>query len=618
AEDEVIGRTSTELGLWSDLRDRDRLRAAIEGAGRIDQMPATIAARSGRLVSVLVSAARFTMDGRGYMVVNARDVTVAEQTRLEHAAIFGRASIGIALTRDQRFVHANDRFETLFGWTGGGLIGQPGAAVWLDDADYAEIGRLASPLLSSGQPFEIEREMKRRDGSRFWCRLIGQAVDPSRPGMGGTIWIADDITERRRLDAALSAARDAAESASRAKSAFLANTSHEIRTPLNALLGLARLALDEHIEATTRTRYLEQILASAQGLEAILSDILDFSKIEAGKFTVEAAAFDLGQLLEAVQASYRPPAKARGLALDLVVDESLASIVMGDALRIRQILGNFIANAIKFTAEGAIRIDVRAAAPGVVRLAVTDTGTGIAPELQLLLFQPFSQGDVSTTRRYGGTGLGLSICRQLAELMGGRVGVESQPGAGSTFWAELPLPAAMLQGDLLDSAATEGERLQGARVLLVEDNPVNMMIAAATLAQWGVVVSEARDGRMAIDAVEAAARDGRPFDLVLMDVQMPVLSGHDATIELRKRWNAETLPIIALTAAALVSERDMAMAAGMNDFLTKPIDTPKLRRTLARHVRRTPAAPAASTAATLRKAENEAAATSPEASRAAE
>ena len=584
--EEAVGRTADELGLWHDPNDPCRLRAALDGEGRIDAMPARIATRAGRLASVLISAVRFNMDRRDYVVVNARDVTAAEQTRLEHAAIFERASIGIALTRDRRFVQANPRFEAIFGWPAGELRDQPGSAVWIDDAEYAEISRLAGPLLAAGQPFEIEREMKKRDGDRFWCRLLGQAVHPDRPGEGGTIWIADDVTERHRLDALLAAARDAAEAASKAKSAFLANTSHEIRTPLNGLLGLARLALAESLPPETRRYHLEQILACAQGLEGILSDILDFSKIEAGKFTLETSAFDLRELLAAVQASYRPITDAKGLTLELEVEAGLASVVNGDPVRIRQILGNFITNAVKFTLEGGIRIVATAGASGGVRLAVVDSGSGVDEQLLSRLFQPFSQGDASTTRAVGGTGLGLSICRQLARLMGGDVGVETRVGAGSTFWAELPLPPAVLPGDALISEAGENERLRDARILLVEDNPVNMMIAVATLVQWGVDVAEARDGRAAIEAVHEAARAGRPFDLVLMDVQMPLMSGHEAATELRKTWDAHALPIVALTAAALVSERDLALAAGMNDFLTKPIDAPKLRRTLARHVRR--------------------------------
>jgi CheY-like chemotaxis protein/nitrogen-specific signal transduction histidine kinase len=404
-----------------------------------------------------------------------------------------------------------------------------------------------------------------------------------RPSHGGTIWIADDITERRRLDAALAAARDAAEAASRAKSAFLANTSHEIRTPLNGLLGLARLALREALDPQLRREYLEQIFASARGLEGILSDILDFSKIEAGKFTLDIVVFDLRDMLQAVDASYRALAEAKGLTFELALDPALPARVSGDPVRVRQILGNFITNAVKFTVAGGIRVEASPAVAGV-RLAVVDSGAGIGAELIDQLFQPFSQVDPSMTRGYGGTGLGLSICRQLARLMGGEVGVASERGTGSTFWAELPLPAAEASANAASTEAGDAERLNAAHVLLVEDNPVNMMIAAATLAQWGVQVEEARDGRTAIAAVAAAARRGRPFDLVLMDVQMPVMSGHEATIELRKAWSPKALPIIALTAAALVSEREVALAAGMNDFLTKPIDEPKLRRVLARHV----------------------------------
>ena len=587
SSDEVVGRTATELGLWSDVRDRDRLRAAMEESGRVGEMPATLRTRSGELASVLISAARFEMDGRAYMVVNARDVTVVERTRLEHAAILERASIGIALTRDRRFVQANPRWEAIFGWDVGTIVGEPGAAVWVDADDYAEIGRLAGPVLGAGQPFEIEREMRRRDGSSFWCRILGQAVDPMRPSHSGTIWIADDVTERRRLDAALAAARDAAEAASRAKSAFLANTSHEIRTPLNGLLGLARLGLRESVDAPLRRQYLEQILESAQGLEGILSDILDFSKIEAGKFTLDTVVFDVRETLGALHASYKSLAEAKGLAFELVVDAALPPSVNGDPMRVRQILGNFITNAVKFTDRGGIRIEAEAKPAGIIRMAVIDTGAGVDHELRERLFQPFSQGDAGATRRFGGTGLGLSICRQLARLMGGEVGIESGDGEGSTFWVELPLAAASTL-DGLTADASDGERLQATRILLVEDNPVNMMIAAATLAQWGIEVHEARDGRMAIAAVEAAAGQGRPFDLVLMDVQMPVMSGNEATLELRKAWSPRALPIIALTAAALVSEREQALASGMNDFLTKPIDAPKLRRTIVRHVRRMP------------------------------
>jgi CheY-like chemotaxis protein len=223
-----------------------------------------------------------------------------------------------------------------------------------------------------------------------------------------------------------------------------------------------------------------------------------------------------------------------------------------------------------------------------VRLTVSDTGPGVPIDVQERLFAPFTQADTSTTRRYGGTGLGLSICRQLARMMGGEVGVESVPGQGASFWAELPLPASTLAPLAPNTEDADLARLRGARVLMVEDNPVNMMIAVAILEQWGVDVAQAGNGRAAVEAVHGAARADRPFDLVLMDVQMPVMSGHEAARELRRDFDSQALPIIALTAAALVSERDAALAAGMDDFLTKPVDAPKLRETLVRHLKPRP------------------------------
>jgi len=585
AAQEAIGRSATDLGIWQDLADRDRLFELVTSKGSVSDFPVQVRTKAGARRSMLLSAARFQMDRRDYLVINARDVTDSERTRLEHAAILERASIGIAFTRDRRFVQANPRFEAMFGWSLGQLSSQPGSVVWANDADYAEVGRLATPLLSKGEQFEIEREMRRKDGTLFWCRLVAQVVDRSHPSQGGTIWIADDVTERRRLDQALGAARDAAEAASQAKSSFLANTSHEIRTPLNGLLGLARLALRPDIDAERRQHCLAQILDSAQSLAVILSDILDLSKIEAGKIALEDVPFPLREPLAGVYQSYRTMAEVKGLEMQLVIADDLPHTVTGDPVRMRQILTNFVTNALKFTERGTIRIEATAESGGVLRLAVTDTGSGVDPETQIRLFRPFSQGDSSTTRRYGGTGLGLSICRELARLMGGDVGMQSRPGFGSTFWARLPLrPAA--SGLVVENTETSDlARLRGRRVLLVEDNPVNMMIAAATLEQWGVSVAQARDGRMAIDAVREAAAADRLFDAVLMDVQMPVMSGHEAAAELRRTWDARALPIVALTAAALVAERDQALAAGMNDFLTKPIDADRLRQTLARHVR---------------------------------
>ncbi len=582
---EVLGRTSLELGVWVRGDDRAHFIAQVREHGSATDMPTQFVTKSGRAVSMLVSGARFVMDRREYLVINARDVTEAEHTRLEREAILQNASIGIAVTRDRRFVLANPALERMYGWSPGSLVGQPGRVVWPSDEAYAEIGNIAAPLLGRGEQLEIERLAMRRDGSSFLARILAKAIDPHSPGRGGTIWLIEDVTERRQFEQALADARDAAEAASRAKSAFLANTSHELRTPLNGMLHLAQLARDPALAEDRRRHYLDQIADSAQSLAVIISDILDLSKIEAGKLELESMPFALDELLHTLQRGYAAQAVARSLALELDLGAGVAGTVAGDPLRVRQILSNYISNALKFTARGHVRVSARRLDERRVRFEVDDSGPGIAAETQARLFRPFTQADESTTRRYGGTGLGLSICRELAELMGGEVGVVSEPGRGSRFWAELPLPSAAPAAPA-PAADDDSHVLRGARVLMAEDNPVNMLIAVALLERWGVRVEQAADGQQAVAAVQRAASLGRPFDAVLMDVQMPVMSGHEATRALRQQdWGRE-LPIIALTAAALVSERQAAMDAGMDDFLTKPIDADRLRATLARWVAR--------------------------------
>ena len=586
ARDELIGKTSIEIGIWNDRGDLDAMLRDLAQTGRMSARPIVLKTKSGPGVVALLSAARFEMDGRDYVVSNLRDISETERVRLEHSAIFQNAAIGIALTRARRFVQTNPLFERMFGWDEGALIGRLGAVVWKNEADYVDISRSIGPVLSAGKSLEFEHQFRRRDGSLFWCRTHVQVVNPGDPSQGGTIWIFEDITARREIELALAAARDAAEAANQAKSAFLANTSHEIRTPLNGLLGLARLAMRSGLDEALRQQYLRQILDSAKSLSGIISDILDLSKIEAGKIALESVPFGLREALGAVHLAYLPLADAKGLSLSLDLDGDLPHNVLGDPLRVRQILGNFITNAIKFTERGQVRIHAGMLDAERVRLSVTDTGLGIASETQKRLFMPFTQADTSTTRRYGGTGLGLSICRELALLMGGEVGVESRPGAGSTFWAVLSLPESNPGQPTPDTAWGLSDQIQGAHVLVVEDNAVNMMIVVAMLEQWGVQVVQAVDGRAALAAVERSVREGRPFALVLMDVQMPEMSGHEATRQLRLRHGAQALPIVALTAAALVSEREQALAAGMNDFLTKPIDAKLLRATVLQYAAR--------------------------------
>lgn len=580
--EEVLGHTAQELDIWAWPEERQHMVQQLREHGAVQSMPAQFKMRDGRLLLMQLSASRFAVDGRDYLVITARDITALEQARLEREAILDNAQIGIAMTRDRRFTLVNPRFEQMLGWGSGELDGRDTACVWPSPADHEEVGEAVAPNLGRGQQVELERPLRRKDGSVFLCRLLAKAVDPGHPSRGGTIWLAEDVTERRQIEQALAQARDDAEAANRAKSAFLASTSHEIRTPLNALLGLAQLARQPDLDDVRRRQYIEQIGDSAETLSAILSDILDLSKIEAGKMHLDNMVFDLHALLDSLRQAYGSLADAAGLRLMVEEEGALPQAVSGDPVRVRQILSNFLGNALKFTRQGQIRLVTRTVHGPVRRFEVFDTGPGIDLEAQARLFKPFVQGDSTLTRRVGGSGLGLSICRELATLMGGEVGVVSVPGQGSCFWAELPLPEAEVEELDAGASAYGVDPIAGARVLMVEDNAVNMMIAVALLQQWGAEVGQATDGASALRAVEAAAEQGRPFQAVLMDVQMPDLSGHQVAARLRRRWDAQQLPIIALTAAALVSERERALAAGMNDFLTKPIDAGRLRQALAR------------------------------------
>ena len=381
-------------------------------------------------------------------------------------------------------------------------------------------------------------------------------------------------------------ARDAAEAANRAKSAFLANTSHELRTPLNGVLGMARLARQPGLDEPRRQRYLDLLVDSAKSLADILSDTLDLAKIEAGKLALDPRPFDPRLLLNTTLASYRPLADGAGLTLALQIDAGVPALLLGDAPRVRQILINYLGNALKFTPQGKVQVRLTVAGGERLRLAVQDTGVGLPAEVQTRLFTPFTQADVSTTRRHGGTGLGLAICRELAQLMDGEVGVDSTPGVGSTFWAELRLPAAAGAAATPCVPQHDAPLLQGARALVVEDNAVNRILAVSLLENWGMVTAQAEDGQQAVDAVARAAAAGTPFDIVLMDLQMPVMDGHAATRQLRRLYNDVELPIVALTAAALAAEREKSLASGMNDFLTKPVDPVALQAALCQQLRR--------------------------------
>lgn len=426
--------------------------------------------------------------------------------------------------------------------------------------------------------YVVEHRVRREDGSLLWIHSEGRVAERDAKGaprrMVGT---NRDITAAKQAERDLREARDAADAANRAKSQFLATMSHEIRTPLNGIIGITRLLMDEPLTPAVR-RHADLVDRSAHSLLSLVNDILDVSKIEAGQMEIEFLPFDLHELVEDLVNLYRLRASEKSLLFRVRIAPDVPRHVEADPMRLRQVLVNLLGNALKFTHSGWIGLDVRSRndeSVSIIEFVVTDTGVGIPADVLPQLFTRFMQADSSTSRRFGGTGLGLAIVRQLTDLMGGSVRAASVAGKGSRFTVTLPVlptqepPAATSWQDLAPAT-------QSARVLVVEDNPTNQVVAFGMLRKLGYEdVSIASDGAEAV--VMAQRQD---FDLVLMDCQMPEMDGYEATRRLRAA--GFTAPIVAMTANAIKGDRERCIAAGMNDYLTKPMDLRVLRGMLAR------------------------------------
>lgn len=478
---------------------------------------------------------------------------------------------------DAKVTYANASGEKMFGYGPGELVGAPIDQLTLPTAEPAGTDFIAQTLAQTGH-WSGEIEVVRKDGTRFWSNVNISEIHHQQLG---SVWIAvhSDITDRKLAALELETMKDQALEASRLKSQFLANMSHEIRTPMNGVLGMAQLLLQSDLDPTQRRR-TEALRESGQNLLAIINDILDFSKVEAGKLELETKAFDLRASLKSVMDLLASPAYNKGLALDFKVDEDVPAWVVGDPLRVRQVLINILGNAVKFTEKGSVGLRVKRTAPGRLMFEVKDTGIGIDPADRIRLLDPFSQADASTTRRFGGTGLGLTICRQFVALMGGEFDFTSKLGEGSTFWFEVALPAA-LPGVQSGGEARASQRMSAARpgalILLVDDAELNLEIGMGLLEGAGFKVEVARNG---VEAVEEVKHKG--YDAILMDCLMPMLDGYDAARQIRAFEGTERhTPIIAVTAAAMKSDRDRSIQAGMDDHLSKPLDLEVLLSTLA-------------------------------------
>ena len=505
---------------------------------------------------------------------------IRQKHRLELAT--AAASIGIwELNRETGFLGWDTMMCALHG------VGRDAAPehldAWLARLDPLDGERMRSDFESAqeGQArFDLDIRVTSGGEPRV-LRVLG-----STAGNPGCIaGVALDVTTQRQSEQSMIAARDAAEAANRAKSEFLANMSHEIRTPMNGVLGMLDLAHDACDDAERR-EFIGIARSSADSLLAIINDILDFSKIEAGRIDIESVAFDLDELLSHAVRTMSAQASGKSLALRVELDPELPRRVFGDPMRLRQVVLNLLSNAIKFTHAGGVTLRAGcrpdpSSGSTRLRIAVTDTGIGIPADKQARVFEAFAQQDSSTTRSYGGTGLGLSISSRLVELMGGTIRLESSVGEGSTFAVDLPLQRA-------GSAAPHGadgmpevpdETGRSLHILLVEDHPVNQKVAHTVLSRAGHRVSLAANGLEAIEQVVDVC-----FDLVLMDVQMPVMGGLEAARLIRdmeREIRRPPVPIFAMTANAQDEDRQACLEAGMNDFLTKPLLPRVLRSRIA-------------------------------------
>ncbi|WP_372782025.1 PAS domain S-box protein [Phenylobacterium sp.] len=521
-------------------------------------------------------------------LAKARDVARRGELKMKKAQREAQASaqrLAVALEAAEAGVYEIDHVSKSF-WASPEFVKITGQG----DASYRQATELRFPGFhpddlphvrasfrslhtGAGRAGAFDARIVRSDGETRWIR-VSHHLKVGRNGRWlKAVGLIQDFDARKRQELALLEAQQAAEAAGEAKSAFLANMSHEIRTPMNGVLGVLHLLKAEKLTEDGR-HMLEEALSCGQMLAELLNDVIDFSKIEAGHLELATDPVDPKSLVEGVVRLLRPQADAKGLILRLDADPSLGW-VKSDPVRLRQAMFNLVGNAVKFTEAGSVTVRCRSPRPGFLRFDVIDTGVGIPAEAQDRVFQRFDQGDASTTRKFGGSGLGLAITKKLAEMMSGAVGFTSEEGVGSTFWLEIeaePTEAEVAALETLDPV------LDGLRVLVVEDNATNRMIATKLLESLGADVATAEDGYL---GVEAAARGG--FHLILMDVQMPGIDGLEAARRIRALGGeAAQTPIVALTANVLAHQRRAYLDAGMDGVVGKPISPGMLLREISR------------------------------------